>query len=185
MIISIKSTTTIGSSTEALKLICFVIKVVVIGQLLICLYMPIGRYNDMLQPLHRDNFGWTVSITRVVQVPCLVPEESCINNVLLVQSEKVAISYSFLVIDFFPLVCNLVPDFLSNILNDYVSWHQTTFLIELIYSSKVKRPFLWILLGPTSTLLGYVLLSLYFMAMGRSISFVYIICDQKESLLLQ
>ena len=71
----------------------------------------------MLLLLDIDDLGRTICIAGVVEVPCLVSMEGGIYDILLVQTEKIAITDSLLLIDDFAFVCDLISDSFANILD--------------------------------------------------------------------
>jgi len=95
--------------------------VVVVGQLLSRLDV-LGSSNDDVLLLFVDSvdLGVAVGVARVVQVPRFAAKEGGVDDVLLVQSEHVAVSDSLVAISLLSLVCHLISQNLTNVFNHNV-----------------------------------------------------------------
>jgi hypothetical protein len=81
--------------------------------------------HDVLLSIDCDDLlGPAVGIARVVEISGFAAEECRIYDIIIVNPEHVAIADSFLFVSDFPLVCNLVPDDLSDVLDQDVVWLQ-------------------------------------------------------------
>ena len=107
------------STTEACQfLIVFVLaKLVVVSELLPVHDVFLSKNQDMVLAI--DNWGLRIAIclARVVEISGLPSKESGINDMLIVYLEEIAITNAFFLVPFLPLVCNLMPDNFSNILD--------------------------------------------------------------------
>jgi hypothetical protein len=84
--------------------------------------VPLSENDDVLLVIDINYFCEAVGITTMIQVPGLASEESGVNNILIVQPEHVTIVNAFIFVALLTLICNLVPNDLSNVLDDNVLW---------------------------------------------------------------
>lgn len=120
----------------------------------------------MLFSIDRYLFTYQVGLARVVDISRFAAEERRIDDVVFVKAEEVAVSDTQFLIVLFPLVCNRLSDFFTNILNDDIFGLQSESQSakRITYSWHAKRPLRWILLIQTSTCLGLSLAARYFIA---------------------
>jgi hypothetical protein len=103
---------------------------IVVSELLAVHDILFREDQDMVLAIDHWGLGIAVGLTRVVQVPSLTTKEGGIDDVLVVNLEKVAIAYAFLFVAFLPLVGNLVADYLPHVLDQDVSF------LELLLSEE-------------------------------------------------
>lgn len=79
--------------------------------------MLLGANYNVLLVINRNNLCRAVCIAGVIQVPGLSTEESCIDNMLIVDGEHVAITNTFFDVPFFSEVGDLVTNDFADVLN--------------------------------------------------------------------
>ena len=115
------------SSTEALQLfVILVLPELVVVSKLISFGDVLLRENEYVG-FSVDNWGLGVAVclARVVEVSCLTSEESCIDNVLVINFEHITITYSLFFILPLPHVSYCMPDDLSDIFDEYITFFKS------------------------------------------------------------
>ena len=120
--VSCKEANTILGSAEAAQLFILLVEIVIVSQLFPSCYMSLCQDNDMLLAVHSDDLCCAVGVATVVQVASLTSKECRIDDVLLVESEHVAVADALVLVSLLSLVCNLVTDYLAHVLDHNIFW---------------------------------------------------------------
>lgn len=67
--------------------------------------------------IYKNLVRFQIGIATVVDVASFVPVECCVNDVIVIQSKKVAVTHSEFFVHFLTFVADWMTDFLSNIFN--------------------------------------------------------------------
>ena len=86
----------------------------------------------MLLAVYGDDLCCAVGIATVIQVASLASKECGIDDILLVESEHVAVTNALVLVSLLSLVCDLVTDYLAHVLDHDI------FMLEIFKSEKAN-----------------------------------------------
>lgn len=92
--------------------------------------VPQSVYNDSLAAIHFYDLSCTVRGAAMVDESCNASSLRCIYNCVFIDPEEVTATDPAFKIPPFPHICNLLPDFLSDVFDDHVVGRYILFSIK-------------------------------------------------------